>query len=313
MFRSRAIIMGTARPSMARGLLPLAFILILAFSLAAMPASAQEGIIQGTVRDMETMEPIANATVVLSERDSGAFLASTTTDAEGKYTITGFYYGWLTVTVQAEDYDDTSKDFYVEEIFEPPDVTVDVTMTAVGGPEPPTPTSEPTPPVLLYATVIAIVVTTSAVMYSKIKRDNLLKHAVRRRIHEYVRENPGSHYRAILDALGQSMGVLTYHLNRLEKGEYLRSRQDGMYRRFFVTGRRTEVKFFLSDVQESILATIRANQGISQSKIAERIGVTRKVVNYHVRILDQAGLIYMEDRGRETACFAWECRPSTSP
>jgi len=312
MIRRRTDAMGKARPSTNRRLIPLALILALAFSLAVTPASAQEGIIQGTVRDVDTMGPIANATVVLSERDSGAFLASTTTDAEGSYVFMGFYYGWLTITVHAERYNDTSRDFYVEEIFEPPDVTVDVTMTAVGGPEPPAPTSEPTPSVLLYAAVIAIVVTSSAVMYSKIKRDNLLKHAVRRRIHEYVRENPGAHYRAILDALGLSMGVLTYHLNRLEKGEYLRSRQDGMYRRFFVTGRRTEVKFFLSDVQESILATIRANQGISQSKIAERIGVTRKVVNYHVRILDQAGLIYMEDRGRETACFALECGPSTS-
>ncbi|MCK5253144.1 MAG: winged helix-turn-helix domain-containing protein, partial [Thermoplasmata archaeon] len=56
--------------------------------------------------------------------------------------------------------------------------------------------------------------------------------------------------------------------------------------------------------------TIRENQGISQSRIAEAIGVTRKVVNYHVRILDQAGLIYMEERGRETACFSREGRAS---
>ena len=185
-------------------------------------------------------------------------------------------------------------------------------MSSVSGPDIPPPTTEPTPPYLLYGAVLAIVGIASMVMYSKIKRANLLKHAVRKRIHEYVKENPGAHYRAILDELDLSMGVLTYHLNRLEKGEYLRSRQDGMYRRFFVTGRRTEVKFFLSEIQESIMTTIRANEGISQSKIAESIGVTRKVVNYHVRILDQAGLIYMEDRGRETACFARECRPSAS-
>ena len=150
------------------------------------------------------------------------------------------------------------------------------------------------------------------VMYSKIKRENLLKHAVRKRIHDYVKDNPGAHYRAILDDLELSMGVLTYHLNRLEKGEHLKSRQDGMYRRFYVTGRKTEVKFFLSAIQESIVATIRENQGISQSRIAEAIGVTRKVVNYHVRILDQAGLIYMEERGRETACFSREGRASAS-
>ncbi len=283
-------------------------VLLLVMVLSCTPAMAEEGTIQGRVRAEDTLAPIAGAEVTLSERDTGTFLAASTTDSDGRYLFNGLYYGWLTITVQAEGYNETSVDFYVEEIFEPPDTTVDVTMSAVGGPSIPPPTTEPTPPLLLYGAVMAIVVIASMVMYSKIKRDNLLKHAVRKRIHEYVKENPGAHYRAILDDLELSMGVLTYHLNRLEKGEYLRSRQDGMYRRFFVTGRKTEIKFFLSDIQESIMATIRANQGISQSRIADAIGVTRKVVNYHVRILDQAGLIYMEERGRETACFAWECR-----
>jgi DNA-binding MarR family transcriptional regulator len=297
---------------MARRAVSLAFILALTLALAGMLTSAEKGVIQGRVRDVESMEPIANVTVVLSERDSGTFLASTTTDAEGRYYFIGLYYGWLTVTATAEGYNETSSDFYVRETYEPPDAVVDITMSAVTGPDVPTPTTSPTPPYLLYGAVAAILVIASMVMYSKIKRDNLLKHAVRQRIHEYVKENPGAHYRAILDDLELSMGVLTYHLNRLEKAEYLRSRQDGMYRRFFVTGRKTEVKFFLSDVQESILSTIRTHQGISQTRIAERIGVTRKVVNYHVKILDQAGLIYMEDRGRETACFARECGPSAA-
>ncbi len=303
----------TVRPSIARRAVSLALFLALTLTLAGTLTSAEEGTIQGRVRDVDTMEPIVNATVNLSERDSGTFLASTTTDAEGRYVFIGFYYGWLTVTARAEGYNETSTDFYVkDDTYDPPDAVVDLTMSAVSGPDVPTPTTEPTPPYLLYGAVAALLTIASMVMYSKIKRDNLLKHAVRRRIHEYVKENPGAHYRAILDDLELSMGVLTYHLNRLEKAEYLRSRQDGMYRRFFVTGRRTEVKFFLSDVQESILATIRANQGISQTRIAERIGVTRKVVNYHVKILDQAGLIYMEERGRETACFAREGRPSAA-
>jgi DNA-binding MarR family transcriptional regulator len=303
---------GTMHSAASKKVMLAGLILVSTLFLAGTMVSAEEGIIQGRVRDIQTMEPIANATVVLSERDSGTFLASTLSDDEGRYVFTGLYYGWLTVTASVEGYNETSKDFYVKETFDPPDAVVDITMSAVSGPDVPTPTTEPTPPLLLYGAVIAILAIASAVMYSKIKRDNLLKHAVRRRIHEYVRENPGAHYRAILDDLELSMGVLTYHLNRLEKGEYLRSRQDGMYRRFFVTGRKTEVRFFLSDIQESILATIRAHQGISQSRIAESIGVTRKVVNYHVKILDQAGLIYMEDRGRETACFARECGPSAA-
>lgn len=283
--------------------------------LSSALVAGEETAIQGRVRDEATMEPIPGANITLSNLSTGEVLATTVSDLDGRYIITGPYYGWLNLTIEAEGYNASSREFEIEGTFEPTDVTIDVTLSVVTGPGPgpgPSPVAPPERPYLQYAAVLIIVIVASSVMYSKIKRDNLLKHAVRRRIYEYVKENPGQHYRAILNDLGLTMGVLTYHLNRLEKAEYLRSRQDGMYRRFFVAGRKTEVRFFLSDIQETILATIRSNQGISQSKIAEGIGVTRKVVNYHVRILDQAGLIYVEDRGRETACFAPECKASAA-
>jgi DNA-binding MarR family transcriptional regulator len=267
--------------------------------------------VEGKVFNESSMETISGATVTIAYRDNGTVVGNDVTDVDGRYLIRGKFHGNLTLSVEAEGYNVSLQEFFIPAVFRPYDKQLNALMSPVTGPSTPPPTT-PTPPYLLYASVMAIIVIASMVMYSKIKRDNLLKHAVRKRIHEYVDENPGAHYRAILDELELSMGVLTYHLNRLEKAEYLRSRQDGMYRRFFITGRKTEVKFFLSGIQETILATITANQGISQSSIAKSIGVTRKVVNYHVRILDQAGLIYMEDKGRETACFARECRATAS-
>jgi len=268
-------------------------------------AIAEEVVVEGKVSNETSMEPIQGATVTIAYRDNGTVVGQDVTDADGRYIIRGAFHGWFTLTVVADDYEDSVQEFEVPAIFEPIDLQINARMSPVTGPKP-TPSPTPTPQYLAYAAVLTIVIITSVVMYSKIRRENLLKHAVRKRIHEYVTANPGAHYRAILDDLELSMGVLTYHLNRLEKAEYLKSRQDGMYRRFFVTGRKTDIKFFLSNVQESIVATIRDNQGISQSKIADAIGVTRKVVNYHVRILNQAGLIYVEERGRETACFSME-------
>ena len=279
---------------------------ILVGSLTGM---AEEPFIWGTVVDDSTDEPIAGATITITSRDNGSTLATTVTDANGEYGFSEMMYWNLTMTIVAEDYKNKSTDFFVPGIFEPLSLEMNAGLSSVSPPGP-TPTSTPTDPYLLYIAIAAIVTITALVMYSKIKKENLLRHAVRGRIYEYVKENPGKHYRAILTDLELTMGGLTYHLNRLEKGEYLKSRQDGMYRRFYVTGRKTEVRFFLSDIQESIMSAIRENQGISQSNIAEGIGVTRKVVNYHVKILDQAGLIYMEDRGRETACFATECKAS---
>ncbi len=292
-----------AVPSPAVLVIAILLLLLLSSSLAA----AETTVVQGSIRDESTGEPIAGADVIISDRDNGTVLGQTTTDADGWYTISGQMYGWLTLTVRAEGYENRSEDFYVPEIYQPTSKELNVHLSPIDGPVAP---PAPSFPYLQYGALVAIILVTSTVMYSKIRKENLLRHAVRRRIYEYVKENPGQHYRAILNDLDLTMGVLTYHLNRLEKGEYLRSRQDGMYRRFFVAGRRTEARFFLSDIQESILATIRKNQGISQSRIAEGIGVTRKVVNYHIRIMEQAGLVYVEERGRETACFAPESRAS---
>jgi DNA-binding transcriptional ArsR family regulator len=278
---------------------------ILVGSLTGM---AEDPFIWGTVSDETTNEPIAGAEVTISSRDTGSILVTTVTDANGEY-VSEMVYGNLTMVILAEGYENKSTDFFVSGIFDPTSLEMNARLSEISPPAP-TPTSTPTAPYLLIIAIAAIVTVTAVVMYSKIKKENLLRHAVRGRIYEYVKENPGHHYRAILTDLDLTMGVLTYHLNRLEKGEYLKSRQDGMYRRFYVTGRKTEVRFFLSDIQESIMSVIRENQGISQTKIAEGIGVTRKVVNYHVKILDQAGLIYLEDRGRETACFAAECKAS---
>jgi DNA-binding MarR family transcriptional regulator len=151
--------------------------------------------------------------------------------------------------------------------------------------------------------VLVIVLVISLVMYSKIKQENLLKHAQRKRIYDHIMEHPGKHYRAIQSDLDLPMGVLSYHLNRLEKGQYIKSRQDGRYRRFYTRSTKTDMRFFLTDIQESILSIIRDNQGISQTKIANKINVSRKVVHYHINILDKAGLITVESRGRESACF----------
>jgi DNA-binding MarR family transcriptional regulator len=292
------------------GLLVLAVLLLLP-SVSATSYYA----IKGEVVSGQNDEPIADAKITVTYRDNGTLAGTGVTDADGRYYVPLYGYGWFNVTVEAEGYPGDSKDVYIEGgTFDPQEVPCDFTLGSISNPQPdPTPTPAPEAPYLQYIAVAIIIGMSSTVLYSKIRRDRLLEHAVRRRIFEHVKENPGQHYRAIMTDLDLPSGVLSYHLNRLEKGEYIRSRQDGMYRRFFPAGRRTEMRFFMSEVQESILGVIRANQGISQSGIAEKINVTRKVVHYHVRILNQAGLVEVEPRGREVACFAPEPRASGVP
>jgi DNA-binding transcriptional ArsR family regulator len=249
---------------------------------------------------------VAGARVTITQAENGTLAASGVTGANGTVQFDGLDPGMYDVRIESKGFANWSERVEVKRgtFGDKVEVTARLTLSGFGPQEPPAPGP------LRWAIVAALVTLVSMVMYSKIRHDLLLDNAIRRRIFDHIRENPGAHYRAILIALDLPLGVLSYHLNRLEKAELVKSRQDGMYRRFFLAGRKTEVRFFLSDIQESILAVIRENQGISQSKIAERIAVSRKVVNYHVGILDQAGLIYMESRGRESACFT-VVRPAT--
>jgi DNA-binding MarR family transcriptional regulator len=136
------------------------------------------------------------------------------------------------------------------------------------------------------------------------KNNNLLENNIRKRIYEYIKENPGIHYRAILNDLELPMGVLTYHLERLSKDEYITSAPDGKYRRYYIKGSENNFQNHISDIQGSILKIIRENQGISQSQIADKLKVSRKVINYHINILIQAKLISIEKNGRASACYA---------
>lgn len=157
-------------------------------------------------------------------------------------------------------------------------------------------------------TLLFIVVTPLLLggLFARILRGEMLQNTIRHRIYEHIRATPGDHYRSILSNLGLAMGVLSHHLNMLERGGYVTSRQDGAHRRFYPTGTRAEVTFFLSDVQKRIVLALRQNAGISQTKLAASVGISRPLAHYHLRVLRDAGLVRLEHRGRETECYLAE-------
>ncbi|MCK4717393.1 MAG: VWA domain-containing protein, partial [Thermoplasmata archaeon] len=83
--------------------------------------------------------------------------------------------------------------------------------------------------------------------YSKIERHRLLEHERREMIYNYIHEKPGEHFRGVEKALGLEVGVLTHHINKLEHEDYIRSRQDGMYRRFYPMDAKIDIRHVLSE------------------------------------------------------------------
>ena len=263
--------------------------------------NAQNSTIYGNVYGNDTTGPIEGAQIEVSYTENQSIVASVLTDPQGYFEINELFAGSYEVKVKAAKYHNQMQDVILKEnetreiefqLSKREQAEGDIALGANNYS-------------LCFQTVmlVTIIIIITLTMYSKIKRENLLNNAIRNRIYQHIKENPGKHYRAILKDLDLPMGVLTYHINRLEKAQYLNSRQDGMYRRFYIKGPKTDMKFFLSDVQKSILNVIKENKGISQTGIADKIGVSRKVVNYHINILRQAGFIFVETNGRESACY----------
>lgn len=143
----------------------------------------------------------------------------------------------------------------------------------------------------------------SIVFFARHNRDELLDNMNRKALFDAIKDNPGIHYKALQRKLDLKQGVLSYHLNKLEKNEIIKSVQDGNKRRFYLYEDRIEFQFRLHEVQESILQLICRKPGLSQTKISKSLGRNKMVVNYHLRILSDAGIVSFEKEGREYQYF----------
>jgi DNA-binding transcriptional ArsR family regulator len=139
-------------------------------------------------------------------------------------------------------------------------------------------------------------------IYSKIKHEKILDHETRKRIVDYIRENPGAYYTQIVEGLDLPHGVLTHHINMLESQEVVFSKQDRQYRRFYIDGMYKTGPLILG-TQKAVLDEIRRHPGWSQSRIARKLDLSRMVVSYHVNELERMSMISVDREGRETKVF----------
>jgi predicted transcriptional regulator len=143
-----------------------------------------------------------------------------------------------------------------------------------------------------------------APLYSRIKKEKALDKYIRGRIFEYIKNNPGATYNSIKRAVGISNGCLTYHLRVLDRTEIIHSKRNGTFRHFFPKEMPLpNVVFRLSPPQKSILEILDESPGISQKDLAKEAGMTTTALNYHIKLLNKAGIISVEKAGKRTKCY----------
>lgn len=159
------------------------------------------------------------------------------------------------------------------------------------------------------SSIIISTLSLSLPLYMKINRKDLLKNRKRKLIYKYISTNPGDNFNGIKQALSLPNGVLTYHLKILEREDFVVSKRDGGFKRFYISGKSkmNNIKK-LNGVQKDIFNTIRNFPGISQTEIAKKTGTTVQVVNYHIKRLQEDDLITLHmTNGHRSQCYLQNC------
>ena len=165
-------------------------------------------------------------------------------------------------------------------------------------------------------------------LYVKRNHDKTLENFVRGQIFGFIQANPGTHYNYIKRALDLNNGTIAYHLNVLEQDEFIYSKTDRLYRRFYPKdprippvngngngddigidpGNRGNMDFQythvqLNPTQDKIIMIIQQSPGMTQKEIANVLGISTQVVNYNINTMAQLGLVKLERVGNKTKCF----------
>ncbi len=141
-------------------------------------------------------------------------------------------------------------------------------------------------------------------LYTKLTKDEILDHYTRGKIHGYILANPGEHYNSIRKALDISNGVFAYHLRVLERERVIKSKRDGVYRRFYPYEMRIlSNKIHLKEIQKLIVEKVKKNPGISQKDIASSFGLASSTIHYHIQVLLGADMIIFRRMGRNVLYF----------
>ncbi|UCE36193.1 MAG: right-handed parallel beta-helix repeat-containing protein [Thermoplasmata archaeon] len=142
-------------------------------------------------------------------------------------------------------------------------------------------------------------------LYMKLKKENVLDHYNRGRVYQFIELNPGEHYNSIKKAFDMNSGALTYHLYVLEKAEKIKSRKDGIYKRFYPHNATVPQNNggILTEIQKRIVDSIRDLPGATQKELASVLGLRQSTLSYQLTKLETKGVIRAARKGKHTCYY----------
>jgi predicted transcriptional regulator len=119
----------------------------------------------------------------------------------------------------------------------------------------------------------------------------LLNQTTRTIIFNFIRDNPGFHFRAMAGALKMPIGVLEYHLGLLTSRGFVSQYQDGRFRRYFESKKFTEAEMKIVSVLRHrvsgmILMALLRRSSTRHRDLAKQVNVSSQALSWHMKRLE---------------------------
>jgi len=130
----------------------------------------------------------------------------------------------------------------------------------------------------------------------------------RKRVYDLVVLNPGVHLREIERLTDLPLGVVRYHLDRLQRDDLLFVQEDRYFKRFFPKGRIPNVptQYFAVLRQKSlrgIVLHLLNNPGSSHAAVMNALDLPASTLSTYLAYLLQRGVVRREKSGKENLYF----------
>ncbi len=149
----------------------------------------------------------------------------------------------------------------------------------------------------------------AAPLFTRFNHETVLAHDRRRELYELVASTPGICLPELCEATGLSRTAATHHLRLLEKQHIIVSERHGRSRHFFQNGGRyanhqKEAYAVLQNDRSHALAhCVAKTPGVIQKELCDALGLDASVAHWHLRRLQEAGLVDGVRQGRTVAYF----------
>jgi predicted transcriptional regulator len=125
----------------------------------------------------------------------------------------------------------------------------------------------------------------------------------RSKIHDYIKQNPGVHFRGISKKLGLAMGQIQHHLSVLENAGKIKSRKINFRRHYYpaeILDEEHEVilAFLTNETVRDILLFLIEHPDSTQIEIANFKGFATPTINWHMSRLIEASIVTSRKDGK---------------